>query len=391
MGRAKEIVMKVIPSSIANPFIKAHHYSGKVVNNSKLHFGVFLDGQLHGVMSYGPSLDKSKIIGLVEGTGWNEFLELNRMAFDSVLPRNSESRAISMSIKLLKKYAPQVKWIISFADACSCGDGTIYRASNFVLTGIKENLNLAELPDGTRIHKMTLASNPTTPRKELGGLTFFDVTGGTYNFNKYGGLDLSSTTDITAFVLVFPPTPGDDDGKYEILPFFWLPEETIDLRVKRDHVPYDIWARQGLVFTTEGNVIHYGYIEEFIEELGMRYNIREIAFDRWGAVQMTQNLEGLGFTVVPFGQGYKDMSPPTKELMKLVLEGRIAHGGHPVLRWMIDNVTIRSDPAGNIKADKEKSTEKIDGAVATIMALDRAIRHEGDGASVYDERGLFFI
>jgi len=106
---------------------------------------------------------------------------------------------------------------------------------------------------------------------------------------------------------------------------------------------------------------------------------------------MTQNLEGLGFTVVPFGQGYKDMSPPTKELMKLVLEGRIAHGGHPVLRWMIDNVTIRSDPAGNIKADKEKSTEKIDGAVATIMALDRAIRHEGDGASVYDERGLFFI
>ena len=111
MGRAKEITMKVIPSSIANPFIKAHHYSGKVVNNSKLHFGVFLDGQLHGVMSYGPSLDKSKIIGLVEGTGWNEFLELNRMAFDSVLPRNSESRAISMSIKLLKKYAPQVKWI----------------------------------------------------------------------------------------------------------------------------------------------------------------------------------------------------------------------------------------------------------------------------------------
>ena len=109
------------------------------------------------------------------------------------------------------------------------------------------------------------------------------------------------------------------------------------------------------------------------------------------AVQMTQNLEGLGFTVVPFGQGYKDMSPPTKELLKLTLEGKLAHGGHPVLRWMVDNVTIRSDPAGNIKADKEKSTEKIDGAIATIMALDRAIRHEGDGASVYDERGLLFI
>ena len=106
---------------------------------------------------------------------------------------------------------------------------------------------------------------------------------------------------------------------------------------------------------------------------------------------MTQNLEGLGFTVVPFGQGFKDMSPPTKELMKLTLEKKLAHGGHPVLRWMIDNVAIRTDPAGNIKADKEKSTEKIDGAVATIMALDRAIRHEGVGASVYDERGLLSI
>lgn len=185
MGRAKEIILKVIPSSIANPFMKSHHYSGKVVNNSKLHFGVFLDGRLHGVMSYGPPLDKSKIIGLVKGTGWNEFLELNRMAFDSVLPRNSESRAISMSIKLLKKYAPQVKWIVSFADACSCGDGTIYRASNFVLTGIKANANLAELPDGTHIHKMTLEGNPTRPRKELNGRTYFDVTGGTYNFKKY--------------------------------------------------------------------------------------------------------------------------------------------------------------------------------------------------------------
>ena len=100
-------------------------------------------------------------------------------------------------------------------------------------------------------------------------------------------------------------------------------------------------------------------------------NIREIAFDRWGAVQMVQNLEGMGFTVVPFGQGFKDMSPPTKELMKLVLEKRIAHGGHPVLRWMMDNIYIRTDPAGNIKADKEKSTEKIDGAIAAIMALDR--------------------
>ena len=135
----------------------------------------------------------------------------------------------------------------------------------------------------------------------------------------------------------------------------------------------------------------YGFIEEFIEELGTKYDIREIAFDRWGAVQMSQNLDGAGFTVVPFGQGYASMSPPPKELLKLVLEERIAHGGHPVLRWMVDNVTVRTDPAGNIKPDKEKSTEKIDGAVALIMALDRAIRHENDGLSVYDERGLLFV
>lgn len=206
----------------------------------------------------------------------------------------------------------------------------------------------------------------------------------------YGGLDLSSTTDITAFVLVFPPL--DEEDKYYVLPYFWIPEETLDLRVRRDHVPYDLWERQGTLMTTEGNVVHYGYIEKFIEQLGERFNIREIAFDRWGAVQMVQNLEGMGFTVVPFGQGFKDMSPPTKELMKLTLEQRIAHGGHPVLRWMMDNIFIRTDPAGNIKADKEKSTEKIDGAVAAIMALDRAIRCGNDtSASVYDSRGILFL
>lgn len=202
----------------------------------------------------------------------------------------------------------------------------------------------------------------------------------------YGGLDLSSTSDITAFVLVFPPRTEDE--KYIVLPHFWIPEENMRLRVRRDHVPYDVWERQGFLETTEGNVIHYGYIEKFIENLGMKYNIKEIAFDRWGAVQMVQNLEGMGFTVVPFGQGYKDMSPPTKELMKLTLEEKIAHGGHPVLRWMLDNVYVRQDPAGNIKMDKEKSTEKIDGGIATVMALDRAIRNGGTTGSVYDNRGI---
>ena len=151
----KDIVVKVIPAKVAVPFIRAHHYSHKVVQNSCLHFGAFLGGILHGVMSYGPSLDKSKMLGLVEGTKWNEFLELNRMAFDDALPRNSESRCIGISWRLIRKNAPHVKWVISFADGCSCGDGTIYRASNFVLTGIKENKDLCEMPNGEKVHKIT--------------------------------------------------------------------------------------------------------------------------------------------------------------------------------------------------------------------------------------------
>lgn len=201
----------------------------------------------------------------------------------------------------------------------------------------------------------------------------------------YGGLDLSSTGDITAFVLMFPPR--DETEKYIMLPFFWIPEDTIPLRVRRASVPYDVWHRQGYINATEGNVIHYDFIEKFIEELGTRYHILEIAFDRWGAVQMTQDLEGMGFIVVPFGQGYKDMSPPTKEFYKLLMEGRIIHGGNPVMKWMSGNVVVDTDPAGNIKCTKAKSPEKIDGIVAAIMALDRCIRHENT-SSVYDERGL---
>ncbi len=204
----------------------------------------------------------------------------------------------------------------------------------------------------------------------------------------YGGLDLSSTGDITAFVLMFPPR--NETEKYIMLPFFWIPEDTIPIHVRRASVPYDVWCKQGLINATEGNVIHYDFIEHFIENLGKKYHILEIAFDRWGAVQMTQDLEGMGFTVVPFGQGYKDMSPPTKEFYKLLMEGRIVHGGNPVMRWMAGNVVVDTDPAGNIKCTKAKSPEKIDGIVATIMALERCIRHQ-NVECVYDERGLIVI
>lgn len=203
----------------------------------------------------------------------------------------------------------------------------------------------------------------------------------------YGGLDLSSTGDITALVLMFPPR--DEDEKYILLPFFWVPEETIPQRVKAASVPYDIWERQGYLLSTEGNVIHYDFIEKFINDLAEKYHIVEIAVDRWNATQMIQNLEGDGFTMVPFGQGFASMSGPTKDFYRLLMEGQIIHVGHPVLRWMAGNVVVDTDPAGNIKVTKAKSKEKIDGIVAAIMALDRCIRNQTEPqGSVYDERGL---
>ena len=185
MGRAKEIIVKVIPSKIANDFVKKNHYSGKVVPNSTLHFGCFLDRKLHGVMSYGNPLDKSKVLHLVTPCKWTEMLELNRMAFDECLPKYSESRCIAISVKLLKKNAPHIKWILSFSDSTQCGDGTIYRASGFLLTNIVTNKNTCKLPSGEVIHKMTLESSPLQKRNELNGKSYYDLTGGKYNFNQY--------------------------------------------------------------------------------------------------------------------------------------------------------------------------------------------------------------
>lgn len=185
MGRAKEIIVKVIPSKIANEFVKKNHYSGKTVSNSSLHFGCFLDRKLHGVLSYGSPLDKSKVLGLVQPCKWNEMLELNRMAFDDYLPKYSESRCIAISIKLIKKNAPHIKWILSFSDGTQCGDGTIYRASGFVLTNIVTNKNTCQLPKGEVIHKMTLESSPLQKRPELNNKSYYELTDGKYNFEKY--------------------------------------------------------------------------------------------------------------------------------------------------------------------------------------------------------------
>lgn len=146
---AKDIIVKPITRADADRIVKACHYSGKVVQNSQLHFGVFLNGRCGGAMQFGPSLDKRKIQGLVEGTGWNNFIELNRMAFADWLPRNTESRAIAVAMRLIRKAYSHIEWVISFADGTQCGDGTIYRASGFVLTGIRQNTSIVERPDGT--------------------------------------------------------------------------------------------------------------------------------------------------------------------------------------------------------------------------------------------------
>lgn len=171
MGRAKEIIVKVIPSKVAIPFVKAHHYSGKVVNNSCLHFGCFLDGGLHGVLSFGPSTIQSKMLNLVEtenkdpNVKFREFLELNRMAFDDYLPTNSESRCLAVAFRLIRKHAPHIKYIISFSDATASGDGTIYRASGFHLTQINENKAILVMKDGQRIAGITIHKDVSVKRR----------------------------------------------------------------------------------------------------------------------------------------------------------------------------------------------------------------------------------
>ncbi len=199
----------------------------------------------------------------------------------------------------------------------------------------------------------------------------------------YAGLDLSSTTDLTALSLVF----AADDGTCDVLTHFWIPGDTAVEKERKDRVPYRTWAKKGLITLTEGNVIDYKYVQHTLEQLREKYDIAEVAFDRWGATKLSQDLTDAGFLMVPFGQGFGSMSAPTKELMNLVLSKKIRHGGHPILRWNCDNLVVRTDPAGNIKPDKEKSTQKIDGMVALIMAIDRASRHS-KLTSVYETQGI---
>jgi phage terminase large subunit-like protein len=211
----------------------------------------------------------------------------------------------------------------------------------------------------------------------------------------YGGLDLAATTDLAALGLVFP-----QDDVYKVLMKFWIPEDTALDKEKHDQVPYREWAKKGFITLTPGNVIDYAYIKEQIREIREEFNLRELAFDRWGATKLVQDLIEDGFVadpkqegpvIVPFGQGFASMSAPTKEIMNIVLGKKLHHGGNPVLRWNADNMTVLQDPAGNIKPVKPKGAMKIDGMVALIMALDRATRHAPEEKSIYETEGITFI
>lgn len=210
----------------------------------------------------------------------------------------------------------------------------------------------------------------------------------------YAGLDLSSTTDLTALLIDFP----QDDGTHDVLAHFWIPGETAVEKEKKDRVPYRAWAKQGLITLTEGNVVDYRSILRYIEGIILEYDIRELAFDRWGSQKLIVDFKELGFSsdpksdgrkLISFGQGYASMSAPTKELMNLCLQKKIRHGGNPILRWNADNLVVQQDPTGNLKPDKAKATQKIDGMVALIMAISRASLYSNvKGPSIYETRGF---
>ena len=201
----------------------------------------------------------------------------------------------------------------------------------------------------------------------------------------WGGLDLASTRDISAFVLLFKV-----DEKYIVLPHLFIPEENAKKRSERDGVDYVTWKNQGHIIATDGDVADYNFIKEKINELSKKYRIQSIAYDRWNASQLVIDLQNDGANMDPFGQGFVSMSAPTKELEKLIIGKQIIHNDNPCMNWMLSNVAIQEDPAGNIKIAKNKSKEKVDGMVALVMALGEMMTEESTD-SVYDERGLLIL
>ena len=182
--------------------IRRYHYSGKVVNNSQLHFGVFLGDRIHGALQFGPSMDKRRMVGLVAGTKWNEFLELNRMAFGDALPRNSESRAIAVCLRLIRAHYPHIKWVVSFADGAQCGDGTIYRASGFHLIGIKRNDQIWVAPGGQSFSRTSLTDKTSGQKRKAQAICRVTATKGTHAMT-------TGAASMKAYAAAgFKPMPG---------------------------------------------------------------------------------------------------------------------------------------------------------------------------------------
>ena len=200
----------------------------------------------------------------------------------------------------------------------------------------------------------------------------------------WGGLDLSNISDITAYALLF-----HERDRFQLLPFFWIPKEKMLEKIRKENINYDLWVRAGYVKVTEGNVIDYDFVKADILSIVSRYDLKSSAYDRWNSSQTIIDLQNEGMECNPFGQGYGSMSAPSKEFEKLVLSGRIEHFGNPVLRWMLASTVIKTDPAGNIKPDKEKSVQKIDGIVASIMALGEWMTAQAaEENDPYSKRGM---
>ncbi len=215
-----------------------------------------------------------------------------------------------------------------------------------------------------------------------------------YGRKCYGGLDLSSKMDLTAFVLIFPPDEEEDETpeekekrKYIVLPYFWIPEDGLAERVKKDYVPYDKWLRERLIFSTPGNAIDYRFIQKTVIDLKDKFDILEIGFDPWNAQQTATELMDEGLNMVEVRQGYKSMSPPMKDLEALLHAKRLNHGNHPILRWNFGNLEVKLDENDNIRPIKGRASDRIDGIVAMINAMSRVINAE-DPTSVYEERGV---
>jgi len=202
----------------------------------------------------------------------------------------------------------------------------------------------------------------------------------------FAGFDLSATTDLTALPLVFPPV--EEGERWKVVPIFWCPEDRILERAKRDQVPYDAWARDGWIRPTEGDVVDYDVLRRDVNELGEVVEIVEIAIDRWNSTQLQTQLDGDGFTVVPFGQGFASMAGPAREFERLLRARSFAFGRSPVLRWNAANAAAKQDAAGNIKPDKARSSGRIDGVVGLVMAIGRAMLEPEEGEPAFTMHDL---